>query len=225
VLDGQARQPVDDFVSLRLLATSISEQPRSANYEWGTGSFAFGLLPAGRWRITASAFHAWSLVFPGLQLYADTSLVVDVIAGESIRLPDVLLRPRAPLLLVAIKTCGPIRNAPSPEDWTHICEGGYWGGAQVRVKVQGIPGTSTADVYAEADIGPAEYQNASSSWEKTPWSTHFDITVEGEYDVTILRVAPRKSGETWRLLSWQEEPQRVRVGKGLSYIEFGFWHK
>jgi hypothetical protein len=228
VRDASSGALVHSETFLSILASSesnpeIARQTPRVNYDDGT--LSFDRLATGRWTVRMSGQHWWSFVFPGLQLYADTTLVLDVLAGETTVIPPVLLRPRAPVLLIAVETCP--WDLPNPPTITHWgdCDSGYWGGADVRVKVDGVAGTSTAGIHLETEVGPARYSFPPSSWENTPWSKHFALA-PGEYDVSLVRVAPSSNGTPWNLVPWQAALRRVKVTPPLAYVEFDFyWHK
>lgn len=189
-----------------------------------TKEFNLRSLRPGQWTLTFTGIHGWTFVFPELQLYPDTSVVVQVVAGEETVIPAVKLRPRAPLLLVALETCPwALPDPPSVDDWGQ-CDGGYWGGAAALITVTGVAGTSTAEFRSTGAIGPASYTAPPTRWDTTPWSTHFDIKIAGDYDVTIA-LTPDPLRPTWRLVPWQTMTTRVTVGRGLSYVEFDFWYK
>ncbi len=226
ILDAETQAPLPSPAIPQMLAAPISDPThlRRVPY-YSDGSGLVGLLPAGTWTIAVSVMHGWSLIFPGLHLYSDTTLTVEVVEGEITVLPDLLLRPRAPLLLVGVNRCPwALPDPPTPDDWGN-CDSGYWGGVDVRIEVNGVAGTSTDGVHFEATIGPAQYTEWATSWDDTPWSAHFDVTVPGEYDVRLVDVAPSISGATWELVPWQSATTRVRVGQGLSYVGFDFWYK
>lgn len=221
--DGNALN--DALLSIVATSTFAPYQQMSFSRDEGSRrSYSVASLHAGKWALTFSVIHGWTFVFPGLYLYADTTLIVDVVAGQTAVVPDLLMRSRPPLLLVGLETCPfALPDPPTLADWWS-CDGGYWGGAAALITVTGVAGTNTASVHREGMIGPAAYTRPASFWQNTPWSTYFDMEILGDYDVTIA-LTPDASRPSWRLVPWQTTSRRVTVGKGLSYTEFDFWSK
>jgi len=222
--DGNA---LNDTALLGIVATSTFAPYQQMSFSRDEGSersYSVASLHAGKWALTFSVIHGWTFVFPGLYLYADTTLIVDVVAGQTAVVPDLLMRSRPPLLLVGLETCPGLPDPPTLADWGVSCDSGYWGGAAALITVTGVAGTNTASVHREGMIGPAAYTRPASFWQNTPWSTYFDMEILGDYDVTIA-LTPDASRPSWRLVPWQTTSRRVTVGKGLSYTEFDFWYK
>src|SRR5687767_9294545 len=228
VLDATTNAGPSDTTSVKIEAypTSNRGQARPADrYERNTGSFSFALLPAGSWTIRVSGMHHWGSIFPGLSLYADTTVIVNVAARDTTVVPEVRLRRRAPLLLIGVNSCPfPLPDPPTLDDWGN-CDSGYWGGVAVRISVKGVAGSSTEAFQREVVTGPAYAPwQQPASWDDTPWSKHFDIAVPGDYDVTVVSVAPGHSGP-WYLVPWQPSTKRVTVRHGLTYVGLDFWYK
>jgi hypothetical protein len=226
ILDAETQAPVQYPALPQMLAAPMSEPTHQRRVPaWSDSSGTVGLLQAGTWTIAVSVVHGVTGAYPGLLLYSDTTLTVEVIDGETTVLPDLLLRPRAPLLLVGVNSCPwALPDPPTQTDWGD-CDSGYWGGVDVQVEVNGVTGTSTEGVRFEATIGPAQYTELVSSWDDTPWSAHFDVPLPGEYDVSVVSVAPSSTGAIWKLVPWQSATQRVRIESGLGYVGFDFWHE
>lgn len=217
---------VDENASLQIVAVStFGAGDRTFIRHTPSEDYVFGLLTPGRWTLRFSAGHAWSWVFPGLNVYMDTTVVVDVVRDVITVVPELLLRRRPSMVLAAIETCPwSLPDPPTIEDWWG-CDGGYWGGVDAQITVKGVAGSNTASFSAMRPIGPAVYGSPPSFWENTPWSTHFDITVPGDYDVSIVLLQPSSPLSPWYVVPWQTTTRRVTVGRGLHYIEFDFWRR
>jgi hypothetical protein len=234
VLDADTQEPVISTAWVRITGSTSNPPPPQtipldqpfAQYE-SDGSFAFGLLPVGRWTITVSAIHGFWPIFSGLNLYADTTLTVDVVADQTTVMPPLLLRPRPPLLLVGISTCPfGLPDPPTQDDWDN-CDGGYWGGVNVDVgiEVNGVAGTATAGVHLATTIRPYGSKPFSFTWDDNFWSAPFNITIPGDYDVSFGPLLPGPGGGTWRLLPWETAVQRIRMERVVGLVQFGFWYK
>jgi hypothetical protein len=191
---------------LSIVATAPGQPSRFARREKGPAPFEFDGLPAGTWTLIFSGMHPWPGVFPEMRLYADTMISVTVLANQTVVLPEMVLRPVAPFVVIATEICpSGFSGPPTFQDWGD-CDSGYWGGVDVAVEVQGIAGTATAGI---------RYSLSIPSYR---WFVELHDVPLGEYEVDVV---PVRSG--WRLLPWQSSPVRLRVDQGLSYAEFDFW--
>jgi len=194
---------------IRALSASAPGQstrfPRSEN---GPGSFEFDGLVAGQWTIAFGGMHPWGGVFPTLRLYADTVITVTVLPDRTITPPEMVLRPVEPFIVIATETCPwGFSGPPTFEDWGN-CDSGYWGGIDVTVDVLGIAGTATAGFRYSLFIP------------KVRWYAELHDVPVGEYEVHAGPV-----GGGWQLLPWQSSLARIRVDRGLSYVEFDYWYQ
>lgn len=191
-------------------------------------SFALAPLTVGRWDLSISVVHGWLWIFPGMPLYRDTTITVDVAAGETTVIPPVVLRPRPLILLVGVNTCPwPLRDPPTLDDWGD-CDSGYWGGAQVEIDVAGVEGTATAAEHFHGTIGSGSYVWPPPSWDNTAWSLYFNITVPGDYDVKLVDVRSPSPDRpvAWHLVPWESSTTRVTVTNVLGYVGLDFfWHQ
>jgi hypothetical protein len=194
----------------------------SFNY---ASSFALSGLSPGRWDLSISVVHAWLSIFPGLPLYRDTTITVDVAAGETTVLAPVVLRPRPLMLLVGVNTCPwPLPDPPVMNDWDN-CDDGYWGGAEVEIDVVGVQGTPTSGEHFHGTAGNIPYVWPVPSWEVAAWSLAFNVTVPGDYDVRVVRVRAAGGGTAaLRLVPWESSTTRVNVSNVLGYVALDFWY-
>ena len=178
-------------------------------------TFTIGSLQNGNWTLRFIERHSWTSVFPAMQLSHDSTIVVKVRDGRSLVLPELVLRPVAPFLVVATEICPwTMSGPPTTEDWGN-CDSGYWGGLDVEVLVRGVPGTSTEGISRAVLIKQNEHY------------TELRTLPVGEYDVTGTakpRVGANFPCATgWRLVPWRAATQRMRLNGGLAYTEFEFW--
>jgi hypothetical protein len=190
-----------------ITASAPGQPTQFAQSENEAGHFTFDALPAGQWTLRFSGMHPWPGVFPTLRLYADTALTVTVLPNQTITLPELVLRPVDPFILIATETCPwGFNGPPTPQDWGN-CDGGYWGGIDVSIEVLGIAGTATAGFHSSFTIP------------RDRWHVELRNVPLGEYEVHVSPV-----GAGWQLLPWQSSPSRIRVDRGLSFLEFDYWY-
>lgn len=174
------------------------------------GSFAFDGLPAGRWEIRFYGWHPFSMIFPGMRLYADSTIGVTVEPNRTVDLQDVVPRPVDPFIVVAIDYCPwGLRNPPTLIDWGN-CDSGYWGApVNIQVDVRGVAGTPTSGRHYSFSIprGQVFYE--------------LHDVAPGEYDVSVV---PAAAPVAWRLVPWQSSSTRLQLERGISYELFSFWH-
>lgn len=227
VLDALTQLPLAPTDFLRIQASpnfilQVGAPSIGGLYNRSNGFFSIE-LPAGQRTIHFSAVFAGTVDYPGLRTYADTSLTVDVVAGMTTVVPDLLLRPRDPLLLIAINPCSWALPDPPTQYEFHVCDatGDYRGFPDVQIEVNGVAGTGTAGVHYEAAIRPSVGNPYWEAWEDNIFTAHFDTVAPGDYDVSVVRVGP----DPWQLVPWQAATTRVTVAQGLSYVRLDFWHK
>lgn len=192
-----------------IAATSSGQPTQWTREDSETGSFRFERLATGQWTLSFLGFNPWTMIFPDMRLYADTALTVTVLKDQTVVLPELVLRPVAPFIVVATEVCPwGFASVPSYNDWGN-CDSGYWGGIEVRVEVRGIAGTTTDGVLYSFSIP------------RDRWFTELHDVRIGEYDVSVV---PVDSSTAWQLLPWQQSPMRLRVDQGLAYAEFDFWY-
>ena len=193
---------------LSIVAAAPGQASRFARRENGPGSFEFEGLTAGNWTLVFIGMHPWPGVFPAMRLYADTVISVTVLPNQTVFLPEMVLRPVEPFMVIATETCPwGFSGPPTFQDWGD-CDSGYWGGIDVAVEVRGIAGTATAG---------ASY---SLSIPRDRWFVELHDIPVGEYQVDVVQ-----GGSGWRLLPWQSSPVRLRVDRGLAYVEFDYWYQ
>lgn len=218
--DAATGSPIDRRVRIRLHPVLNAETyfDHGGGLDPGAyqedGSFAVDSLPAGKRTIYLSVpFH--ENVYPGLHLYADTAVTVDVAAGETVAVPAVAMRPLDQrIVLVEVSRCP---WALPDEDHTS-CDS-YPGGVNVRLEVVGVPGSPTAGLHYEGSIpdSPPPYLG---TWDDTYFSTHFSVAVSGEYDVRLTSIP-----SPWQLSPGQTSTRRIVVGQGVTSLGFHFWFK
>ena len=196
----------------------------SAQFTWGTflpdssstATFSFPRLSAGTWQLTFTERHTWSVVFPAMRLSRDSTVRVKVGDKSSVVLPQVVLQPVAPFIVVATSICPwPFPGPFTPDDWGQ-CDSGYWGGLDVEVVVSGVAGTATAGVQRTFLIKHNE------------WFAEVRELPAGEYDVTGTAkqrsVGPSLPCNTgWKLVPWHTATKRLRIDSGMWYTGFEFW--
>jgi len=224
LLDSATLLPIVDAMPTVAKAWAPSAEFASSYYPYDveSGSFRLDSLPQGRWKLRFEVRHPWSGVFPGLQLYRDTVVTVDVESGVVLVLPPILMRRRPPLLLIAVETCPwAMPELPTIDDWGD-CDGN-WGGAEVRISVDGVQGTNTEGFHHDAAIGATEPTGWITSWDNTFYSAFIENPPQGEYDVRMVSVATDRV--PWRIVPWETSTRRVSVGRPISYVQFDFWHR
>ncbi len=182
----------------------------SALFAWTQGAepFEFKGLVAGTWTLVFSGMHPWSWPFPSMRLYADTMITVTVLPNQTVIVPEMVPRPVAPFIIIAIHSCPwGFSGPPTAQDWGD-CDSGYWGGVDAAVEVQGIAGTATAGV------------RYSLFMPSDRWHVEVRGAPAGEYEVFLVPV-----NRMWRLLPWQSSPVRFRVDRGLAYVELNYWYQ
>jgi hypothetical protein len=226
VLDAQTHVPLAFPTWLRIQASPnfnkwSLESPAYGRYDEANGSFAFE-LPAGKRTIYFFGVHGNISELRGLRTHADTTLTVDIVAGKTTVIPDLLLRPRDPLLLIAINPCPwALPDPPTQFEFSVCDESGDYGYPDVQIEVNGVAGTGTAGVHYETAIRPSLGSGYWETWEDNNFTAHFHVIVAGDYDVSVVHVGP----DPWQLVPWQTASRRVTVEQGLSYVEFDFWHR
>jgi len=205
--NGSPVEDIGQWPVLSIIATAPAQSPRFAA-RIGQGTFEFTGLAAGEWRLAFNGMHPWTYVFPNMRLYADTVINVTVLPNQTVILPEMVLRPVAPFVVIATEVCPwGFSGPPTLQDWGN-CDSGYWGGVDAAVEVRGIAGTPTAG---------ARY---SLSIPRDRWHVELHDVPAGEYDVDVVPV-----NSWWRLLPWQSSPVRLRVERGLAYAEFDYWYE
>ena len=179
-------------------------------------TFTFDGLVAGTWKLSIHEQHPWTAIFPGMQLSFDSSFTVTVLANQSVAIPEVMLRPVAPFLVIATETCPWAVSGPMTLHAWGNCDSGYWGGLDVQVDVNGIAGSPTAGIHQSFLI------------KQETWFAELRSLPPGEYEVSgtakqRLTGAARTCQTGWQLVPWRAAVQRMRVDDGLAYTEFEFW--
>ena len=198
----------------RVSARAPGHAPRATWADRHTGAFRFSRLTAETWALTFSWEHPFFAVFPGVRLFADTTIAVTVLPNQAVAVPEVVPRSLPPFVLVATEMC-PFSSTspPTPADWGE-CDSGWWGGLDVAFELRGVAGTATAGV------------SRSFSIVQDSWFARIDGLPSGEYDVSAVSTATTVfacNGGTWRIVPWRSLTVRISVEAGVTYAEFEFW--